>query len=288
MCRQTVITSGPPVDESREFAENPLMARIYIGTSGYSYADWVGPFYPAGTREKDFLGYYAGRFPFVELNFSYYSMPTATQTERLIEKTGSEFLFAIKAHKSLTHEITDRLEKDIEAYRQGIQPLAEKQKLAAVLVQFPYSFHYTDENRMRLDRLTRGLAGLPLALEFRSDEWVKDHVFEELRKRNVAFVNVDEPELPKLIRPSEIVTAEPAYIRFHGRNKKNWWTGDNVSRYDYLYGDEELAGWLDRIRVIVKAVKVLLITFNNHSRGQAIQNARRLKELLAAEKIEAI
>jgi uncharacterized protein YecE (DUF72 family) len=262
------------------------MAKIYIGTSGYSYADWVGPFYPTGTAEQDYLACYASRFPFVELNFSYYSMPAAPLIERLMGKTNSEFLFAIKTHKSLTHEVTDRFTQDIDAYKRGIAPLAEKQRLAAVLVQFPYSFHYTDVNRRYLDRLTRGLVGLLLALEFRSDEWVRDQVIEELKKRSAAFVNVDQPELPKLIRPSAVVTADPAYIRFHGRNKQNWWTGDNASRYDYLYSDVELSGWIERIRATLALARVLLITFNNHARGQAVQNARRLKELLVAEKIE--
>ncbi len=264
------------------------MAKVLIGTSGYSYADWVGPFYPAGTGERDYLPYYASQFSFVELNFSYYSMPSAPLMDRLAAKTGSEFTFAVKSHKSLTHEVTDRLDKDVEAFRNGIRPLQDAGKLAAVLVQFPYSFHYTDENRVRLDRLTHGLAGLPTAVEFRNEEWVRDRVLEELKKRGAGFVNVDQPELPKLIRPSAHVTADPGYVRFHGRNKLNWWTGDNVSRYDYLYNDEELSGWIDRIRAMLSLVRVLLITFNNHSRGQAIVNARRMKELLAAEKIEAV
>jgi uncharacterized protein YecE (DUF72 family) len=99
---------------------------------------------------------------------------------------------------------------------------------------------------------------------------------------------VDQPELPRLLRPSALVTANNAYIRFHGRNKANWWQGDNVSRYDYLYSDEELTVWLDHIRSIIGSVKVLLISFNNHSRGQAIQNARKLKELLVLHKIEEV
>ncbi|MBN2351962.1 MAG: DUF72 domain-containing protein [Spirochaetales bacterium] len=262
------------------------MAKIFVGTSGYSYADWVGPFYPAGTAEKDFLGFYASQFSFVELNFSYYSMPSPPLIDRLAEKTGSDFVFAVKAHRSLTHEVTDGFERDLGAFREGVKPLAERGKLAAVLVQFPYSFHYNDQNRRRLDRLTRGLSGLPAAVEFRNAEWAQERVIEGLRERGAAFVNVDQPELPKLLKPGSLVTADHGYIRFHGRNKKNWWTGDNVSRYDYLYGEEELTGWIERIRSMLSLVRVLLITFNNHARGQAVQNARRLKELLAAEKID--
>ncbi len=264
------------------------MAKIFVGTSGYSYADWVGPFYPSGTAERDYLGFYASHFSFVELNFSYYAMPSAPLIERLADKTGSDFVFAVKAHRSLTHEITDRFDQDLDAFRGGVAPLAERGKLAAVLVQFPYSFHYNDRNRRHLDRLTRGLEGLPAAVEFRNAEWARERVTGGLKERGAAYVNVDQPALPKLLKPSGLVTADLGYIRFHGRNEKNWWTGDNVSRYDYLYGEEELAGWIDRLRAMLSLVRVLLVTFNNHARGQAVQNARRFKELLAAEKIEAV
>ncbi len=261
------------------------MTKVYIGTSGYSYKDWIGCFYPEGTADRDFLSCYAAAFPFVELNFSYYSMPTPALLERMTQKVGPEFRFAVKSHKSLTHEISDRLEKDVEDYKRGVQPLVDRGQLAAVLVQFPYSFHYSDANRRHLDLIIQSLTGLPLACEFRNSEWVRDPVLTGLAERRAAFVNVDQPDLPKLIKPSAHVTADFAYIRFHGRNKENWWTGDNVSRYDYLYSDDELSDWLERLREIVKRVRVLLIAFNNHSRGQAVQNARRLKELLLADGI---
>jgi uncharacterized protein YecE (DUF72 family) len=259
------------------------MAKILVGTSGYSYKDWIGPFYPQGTPEKDFLAFFAARFSFVELNFSYYTMPAAPLLEKLIEKTGPDFQFAIKTHQSLTHEKSDALDKDIEIYRRGIRPLVDGKKLGAVLIQFPFSFHYTTDNRRHLDRLCRGLEGLPLAVEFRNREWVLEPVLVELKKRNAAFVNVDQPDLPNLILPSAHVTADIAYVRFHGRNRENWWTGDNVSRYDYQYNDDELAGWLNRIRELSGKVRLLFVAFNNHSRGQALVNAGRLKAMLVAE-----
>ncbi|HEQ71525.1 MAG TPA: DUF72 domain-containing protein [Spirochaetia bacterium] len=257
------------------------MADILVGTSGYSYKDWIGPFYPPGARESDFLPFYAGEFPFVELNFSYYTMPKADLITRLIDKTPEGFLFAIKAHRSLTHEKTTAdLPKNGILFREGIAPLVEQHRLAAVLLQFPYSFHYTPDNRTYLDAFLSNMSGLPVAVEFRNAEWVNERVREGLTTRRAAFVNVDQPDLPHLIRPGAVVTADPAYLRFHGRNKKNWWTGDNVSRYDYLYSDDELVSWLDHIRSLAAASKLLLVTFNNHSRGQAIHNARRLRELL--------
>ena len=96
----------------------------------------------------------------------------------------------------------------------------------------------------------------------------------------MALVNVDEPRLPRLPEPGDTVTSELAYLRFHGRNGANWWKGDNTTRYDYLYSDEELAEWMDPILIILGKVRLLLVAFNNHYKAQAVANARRLKVML--------
>ncbi|MBN1697670.1 MAG: DUF72 domain-containing protein [Spirochaetales bacterium] len=256
------------------------MKEIYIGTSGYSYKDWIGPVYPPGTNQKDFLSYYSEEFSIVELNFSYYRQPEAGMLEQMIKKSRDGFLFSIKAHKALTHEIDEHLEEQIGLYKKGIDPLMDHGRLGAVLFQFPYSFHYTDENRRSLDTITKAFDGFPTVIEFRSDEWVRESVVETLASRNVGFVNVDEPDLPRLIKPGDIVTSDIGYIRFHGRNKANWWQGTNTSRYDYLYRESELAEWIVRIEKIIETAKIILIAFNNHYKGQAVQNARMLKEML--------
>ena len=117
-------------------------------------------------------------------------------------------------------------------------------------------------------------------MEFRSAEWQRDSVYRGLHDVKTALVNVDEPRLPKLPAPTEVVSADLAYLRFHGRNAANWWKGDNVSRYDYLYSPEELSEWLPMIERMLAKARLLLVIFNNHSRGQAIQNARQLQGLL--------
>ncbi|MBN1524662.1 MAG: DUF72 domain-containing protein [Spirochaetales bacterium] len=264
------------------------MAEIYIGTSGYSYKDWKGPFYPEDMADADFLQFYTNNFPFVELNFSYYKMPEAHLLERLVEKTPKHFRFAIKAHQSMTHDTNVYEQKIFSDFCSGISPLIEQKRLSCVLAQFPYSFHYTPDNRRYLAGLCDSLKDIPLALEFRASEWMQDSMVAELEKRNIAFVNVDEPQLPKLLRPSETVTADIAYIRFHGRNKENWWSGTNVSRYDYLYNEDELAGWIERVRVIVQKARVLYITFNNHARAQAVSNAKKFRELLLNAGIQGV
>jgi uncharacterized protein YecE (DUF72 family) len=255
-------------------------AKVLVGTSGYSYDDWVGPFYPEGMEKKDFLGYYAAQFPVVELNFSYYTQPKATNLARMIEKTPEGFRFAVKAHQSLTHNIGEDFEKDVECFKRGIVPLVEAGRLAAVLFQFPYSFHYTPPCRKHLQTLCEVFEEIPTAVEFRNAEWQRNSVYDGLKAVKAGFVNVDEPRLPKLPEPSEVVTSELGYIRFHGRNSTNWWGGDNVSRYDYLYSSEELAQWLPTIERMLTKATLLLVIFNNHSRGKAIQNARDIQGML--------
>ena len=254
--------------------------KILIGTSGYSYDDWVGPVYPPQTPKSDFLHLYASEFPIVELNFSYYAQPRAQALQRMIDTTPEGFLFALKAHRSMTHEIGEGWEKEIETFRQGLQPLVDAKRLAAVLLQFPYSFSYSPESRTRLSTLCARLEGLPLAVEFRKSDWLQDRVYEGLRERNVALVSVDEPDLPKLLRPSTVTTGTFGYLRFHGRNKEEWWTGDNASRYNYLYSPAEMGEWADRIRTIMQRVPMLLLFFNNHWRGNAAKNAREMRLLL--------
>jgi uncharacterized protein YecE (DUF72 family) len=256
------------------------MARVLVGTSGYSYDDWVGPVYPPGTPRQDFLSLYAREFPVVELNFSYYRQPNPGTLERMVAGTAPGFTFSMKAHRSMTHEIGESWEKDIQTFRDGIRPMVESGRLAAVLLQFPYSFGYTPESRSRLATLCGKLEGLPVAVEFRRSEWMKDQVFEGLRSRGVSLVGVDEPDLPNLVPPLTETTGRFGYVRFHGRNKGAWWTGDNASRYDYLYDNGELEEWVQRIRLILERVPLLLLFFNNHWRGNAAQNAREMRLLL--------
>jgi uncharacterized protein YecE (DUF72 family) len=259
------------------------MAKILVGTSGYSYEDWVGPVYPEGTPQREFLQLYAAQFPVVELNFTYYAQPNAGAVSRMVEKTPEGFLFCLKAHRSMTHEITDGWEKDVATFREGIRPLQETGRLAAVLLQFPYSFAYTPESRERLAALSDKLSDLPLAVEFRKSEWMKEKVLVGLRERGIALVSVDEPDLPRLVRPTTEVTADFSYVRFHGRNAKNWWTGDNATRYDYLYTPEELNEWTQRVKLILQKARMLMLFFNNHRRGMAVQNAREMRDLLLAQ-----
>ncbi len=255
-------------------------AKIYLGTSGYSYDDWVGPFYPPGTDKTAFLEYYSSRFSMVELNFTYYRQPEARTLSMMLAKTKDEFLFSIKAHKSLTHEVDSDWKKAAHTYLRGVNPFAESERLAGVLLQFPYSFHYTRENRWYLGQLCDELKKLPLVIEFRNSSWQRKSVYDEMKEREIATTVVDCPPLEKLPIPDPVTTSNLGYIRFHGRNSANWWAGTNASRYDYLYSDDDLDGWLDKIAEMSGNTAILLIAFNNHWRGQAVRNAEQLGGLL--------
>ncbi|MBN1576592.1 MAG: DUF72 domain-containing protein [Chitinispirillaceae bacterium] len=263
------------------------MNKIRFGTSGYSYKDWEGVLYPAGTPSTEYLHLYAQEFDVAELNFSYYRMPDAALSRRMVACTGKDFFFSIKGHKTLTHEgSADTVNREVATFLRGIAPIADAGKLGVVLLQFPFSFHYTDENRTYVHTLCGLFGKLPLAIELRNRHWQRTSVYEGLRERNIVLVNVDEPQLPGLPEPTNLVTADTGYVRFHGRNRENWWKGDNITRYDYCYSDTELREWVPRIQAMALQAAMIMVVFNNHSKGQAVQNVRRIREMMLQEQKE--
>lgn len=257
------------------------MAEILIGTSGYYYDDWKGLFYPDGLKKKDYLAHYSLHFNVVELNFTYYRLPEYRQIKDMIEKAENRLIFIVKAYRGFTHEISDNsIDTILPRFLDGIAPLIEKNLLGAVLLQFPQGFHYTDQNRVYLKNLLEAANQYPLCIEFRNKDWLRDSVYSGLRELDVGFVCVDEPDLPALIPPMSLSTSKLGYIRFHGRNKKNWYGTDSTSRYDYLYSEDELREWLPRIRKISAQTGKLFIFFNNHAKSQAVTNSRMLINLL--------
>jgi len=257
------------------------VAEILIGTSGYSYKEWVGPVYPEGTKTKDYLACYAGLFPTVELNFSYHAMPKAENLAKMLVDGGPKLRFSIKAYKTLTHTINPgQWEGEAKTYLTALEPMLEAKQLEAVLFQFPYSFHYTPDNRRYLGKLLTYFNGVPVAVEFRKSDWYIGKVIESMRDRNVPLVSLDMPDLPNLPPSMDVVTSPIAYIRLHGRNKEAWWGDDDHERYNYLYSDSEVEAWAGRIERITEQAQRILVYFNNHAFGKAAQNAQSLEKIL--------
>ncbi len=257
------------------------MADILIGCSGYDYPEWRLVFYPDTLPRADFLSFYASQFRTLELNFSYYRMPSSKQLEDMLKRSGGNLDFSIKAHESMTHTIDPASWKgSVKAFRGALVPLQRADRLGTVLLQFPQSFHYEPDRRRYLDSLLKEMKGLPLAVEFRNAAWQTPRVFDALRERSVALCSVDMPDIPSAPPSTDMVTSDRAYIRFHGRNAENWWGSGTAERYNYLYTDEELSAWALRISSTQDQVKIIRVYFNNHAKGRAVVNAKKLQKLL--------
>ncbi len=254
---------------------------IRLGTSGFSYDDWVGPVYTEDLPRWQWLSFYAQQFDTVELNVTYYRLPEAKVVQGWVERTPDDFLFTIKAHKSLTHE---RETPDCRDFCESIDQLVQSGKLACILVQFPHSFHPTSENREYLNRLRDGLQDYPVVVEFRGHDWVSGQIFEQLKSQNLGFCCVDEPRISGLMPPLAIVTGPVGYVRFHGRNAEKWWQHEQAwERYDYTYSEEELKEWIPKIRDLDQQAPLTLVYANNHYKGQSVDTIKKLQYLLAWE-----
>jgi uncharacterized protein YecE (DUF72 family) len=253
---------------------------ILIGTSGFSYDDWVGPVYPEDLPKREWLAHYAREFPTCELNFTYYRIPGARTLDQMAAKVPEGFLFAVKAFQGITHE-REKPEPQIKEFTAALAPLIDAQKFACVLAQFPTSFHANDANRAYLRSLREGFGDLPVVVEFRSRDWVGEGTFDELRALKFGFCCVDEPRFESLMPPVAAATGPVAYVRFHGRNAARWWKHDEAwERYNYTYSDEELSEWLPNLRQLDETAPLTLVYMNNHWQGQAVGSARQLKLLL--------
>lgn len=263
------------------------MADLYIGTSGYDYPEWQGSFYPETVKRKDFLSYYSTQFNSLELNGTYYKMPTAKQMLNMKERSGSKVKFTVKAFIGMTHVINLNEYKQLACeFKTALEPLLTDNLLLCALFQFPQSFNYDIEQRKYLDLLFKELQEIPIVVEMRNTQWQKEQVYTSLRQRKIGWCITDNPKLQNLMKLDFTTTSDIAYIRFHGRNEKNWYSGDNVSRYDYLYTDAELQEFIDPIKDLLKRTKIVQLFFNNHAKSQAVINAKKIEILLKTDNTE--
>lgn len=279
------------------------MGRTYIGTAGFSYKDWQGTFYPRGMKRSQHpLSYYARYFDCCEINTTFYGHLKPEWGKKWSELVAAEcpdFQFTAKLNQAFTHAPAAVVQStssatirpnidDEQLAKQGLDSLMERQRLGALLAQFPISFKNTDANREYLASLLERFREYPLVVEVRHLTWNDAKVLASFAEKNVAFCNIDQPVLGRAIRPSEHVTSSVAYVRMHGRNYKEWFEADNRNdRYNYLYTEQEVSDWAERISGMqARADKTFVIT-NNHYKGQAAANALEIKQLLTGKNVEA-
>jgi uncharacterized protein YecE (DUF72 family) len=250
---------------------------IIVGTSGFSYRDWRGNFYPESLKQDEYLSYYAGHFGAVEINTSYYGIPRPETFRKMIERTPDGFEFMVKANRATTHENRDTEVRN--EFYDSLAPLAGAGRLAGILAQFPWGFRNDERNRHYLAGLAANYTEFPLYVEFRHNSWDCEEIYTFLKKIGLRFVSADEPQIGGMMPPLARATADTAYVRFHGRNAENWW-GETGDRYDYLYPENELDEWVEKVHSLEKTVWKLYAFFNNCHHGYAVRNARMFQELV--------
>lgn len=256
---------------------------IRIGTSGFSYDDWSGHFYPEKLAKKDMLSYYARAFDAVELNSSYYSIPGARSFASMAAKTPDNFDFVVKAHKDMTHTKEPKGEV-FDMFLGAITPLQDTGKFGCMLAQFPWGFKPSPDNVTKLRELRNRVGDLTTVIEFRNSDWVNEDTFGLLRELDFGFCSVDEPHLKGLMPGVAVATSDVAYVRFHGRNAKEWWHHEEAyQRYNYLYSEDELSEWVPKVNELDDKARKTYVFFNNHYRGQSASNAQLFARMLGLQ-----
>lgn len=252
-------------------------SEILIGTSGWSYDDWVGTFYPKGITSKDFLYYYSNVFYTNEINTTFYNIPSRWVVNNWMKRTPKEFLFTAKVPQVITHKHKLDLERcsaDLDYFLGVMDPLIASKKLLAFLIQLPPSFK-KDEHFGALKDFVKNWPddwkerGYYLAIEFRDLSWMKEDTFEYLRKNELTYCAVIEPLLPPRM---DVTNPEFVYIRFHGFGKKIW--------FNYFFSEEEIKNYSMSIKEVIQKSKRVGIYFNNHFTGYATKNSLMMMKAL--------
>jgi uncharacterized protein YecE (DUF72 family) len=262
-----------------------MQANVRIGPAGWSYDDWNGIVYPQKRPPRfDALEYLSSYFSLIEINSTFYRIPTAATCRRWAERTPAppRFAFSVKANQDFTHSTRAGHLDEVDAFKRAVTPLADTGKLAAILVQYPWSFRDAPEARRRLEDLAGRLAPFPVALEVRHGSWARPEAVSFLESTGHTVCGIDQPVIGDSIAPHRhIPGAAGSYFRFHGRNYADWFRGGagRDARYDYSYSTEELRSWVETITQATAGGAVSVV-MNNHFRGQAVANAFELIALL--------
>jgi uncharacterized protein YecE (DUF72 family) len=269
---------------------------VRIGTSGWNYPNgkgtWNGVFYPLPEdRERGFdeLRFYAERFNVVEVNSTFYGQPRANAALGWVKRTPPGFEFTVKLYQKFTHpnmtaDRTPVSQADVDAFKGGIEPLAAAGKLGPLLIQFPFSFQRNDEAVDYLRWLLLAFREYPLAVELRHRSWsdAQAETTALLDEHRAAFVQIDEPKFESSIRQDLLPgKSDIYYVRFHGRNAKEWWDhAESEDRYNYFYSEDELRPIAVNARAARDLKKKVYLLMNNHFSAQSVANATTLKKML--------
>ena len=299
------------------------MGEILVGTASWTDPTLIksGRFYPAWARTaEDRLKFYASQFRLVEVDSTYYSLPSEANSQLWVQRTDRDFVFNIKAFRLFTQHPTPlvSLPRDIrqelppqtaktnlyqrdlpeglvsqvwQRFEEALAPLSDAGRLGVILFQFPPWFFPSNESREYILRCKDKLPRYRLAIEFRHSSWLNEKNQERtlafLRENDLPFVCVDEPQgFKSSVPPVAEITADIGLVRFHGRNAEMWEKKGIavVERFNYLYSEAELDGWAPKIKEMAGRTRQMHVLFNNCYEDKAVRNASRMKQLLESGK----
>ncbi len=289
----------PPSNETNSPASPAPAGILRVGPAGWSYPDWAGYVYPS-RRAKGFheATYLAEFFDTIEINTSFYQPLRPDHAAQWIDRVAANprFVFTAKLWQRFTHDIRSTTSgsgasaADERAVRAGFDVFRAANRLGAVLLQFPFSFHRTAETVAYLSAVLKRFADYPLVVEVRHASWDSPETLELLRTSGVSFCNIDQPIIGRSLAPSAQATSAVGYVRLHGRRYDTWFSDDATipahERYNYLYSAEELAPWVTRVRKVAERARETFVVANNHFQGKSVVNALQLINILKGPKVK--
>jgi uncharacterized protein YecE (DUF72 family) len=264
-----------------------MLPNVHVGTAGWSYPHWNGLVYPTASKAPGAhpLELIARHLDMVEINSSFHGHLKPELVRLWAKKVdrNPQFTFTAKLHQQFTHQrILDNAE--IAQAKAGLLPLLRAKKLGAVLMQFPWSYRFTEENCNYFIRLRRVFHEFPLVAEMRHSSWMAEEAQGVFLDYKVGFCNIDQPAYTRAMPPTALLTSPVGYVRLHGRNPQNslgsFEPGAPRHRqHDYLYSEQELTEWTERIARISRFAERTYVVFNNDAAAKSFVNALQLKEM---------
>jgi uncharacterized protein YecE (DUF72 family) len=265
---------------------------VRVGTAGWSYPHWNGLVYPkAHAPGFHPLELIAKQLDCVEINSSFYQplKPEVVQLWMKKVEAYPDFAFTAKLHQDFTHKrVLDQA--SIAQFKEGLWPLLRAKRLGALLMQFPWSFRFTAENREFFIDLRRAFHEFPLVAEMRHSSWMAEEAIGTFLDYRVGFCNIDQPQYTRAMPPTAILTSDVGYVRLHGRNPQNSLglferaTFERPAlrrrQHDYLYSPAELDEWIQRIEQTSRFAERTFVVFNNDAAGKSFVNALQARALI--------
>jgi Uncharacterized conserved protein len=245
--------------------------KVYVGCSGFYYRDWVGVFYPPNLKRQEWIRYYEKFFNVLELNSSFYRFPDRSSIKSLLERT-SKLRFSVKAHQVFTHRRNFSSE-DVKKFVYSIEPIIQKERLIAILFQFPHNFGYSTESLEHLKKISKGFSGVDKVVEVRNKSFRRADFYQFLEENGFSLVNSDAPKDKRFLVGPWVGIGAINYVRLHGKDPENL--------YDYLYSLEELRKIKSKIKEL--GDRETYIFFNNTAKAKAVLNALQTKLLFGID-----